>query len=309
MTATTTNPAINPRGARGSDGPGGARPSRAGRGVLANGGRAIPAKAAKYLSLIIAAVCTLLPLVSVLFASLKTKQEYGATGALEPPENWLNFDNFVTAFTSGDMLAGFVNTLIVLAVSLVGTILIGTMAAYALDRFEFRGKTLVMALFLIATLIPSVTSQVATFQVVNGLGLYDTKAALILLFMGTDIIAIYLFIQFMASIPVSLDEAAMIDGASRWTIYWRIVLPLLKPAIATVVIIKGIAIYNEFYSPFLYLPSEDLISTSLFRFKGPFGSEWEIISAGTLIVIIPTLVAFLLLQRWIYRGLTSGAVK
>jgi multiple sugar transport system permease protein len=298
MTATTTNPAVNPR-----------RGERRSAGMLAIRTRTVSAKTGKYLSLVIAAICTLLPLVTVVFASLKSKQEYGATGPLAPPSNWFNFENFVTAFNSGQMLQGFINTMIVLVVSLAGTILIGTMAAYALDRFEFRGRKLVMGLFLVATLIPSVTSQVATFQVVNGLGLYDTKAALILLFMGTDIIAIYLFIQFMASIPVSLDEAAMIDGANRWTIYWRIILPLLRPAIATVVIIKGIAIYNEFYSPFLYLPSEDLISTSLFRFKGPFGSQWEIISAGTLIVIIPTLIAFLLLQRWIYKGLTSGAVK
>jgi len=183
------------------------------------------------------------------------------------------------------------------------------MCAYALDRFAFRGKKLIFGLFLVATLIPSVTSQVATFQLINGLGLYDTKAALILLFMGTDIIAIYLFIQFMQAIPVSLDEAAMIDGANRWTIYWRIILPLLKPAIATVVIIKGIAVYNEFYTPFLYLPSEGLISTSLFRFKGPFGAQWEVIAAGTVLVIIPTLIAFVLLQRWIYKGLTAGAVK
>lgn len=271
--------------------------------------RSLTASTAKYVSLILAAVCTLLPLVSVLFASLKTKQEYASTGALTPPTNWFNFENFVVAFDSGKMLQGFGNTLLVLTVSLIGTILIGTMAAYALDRFEFRGKKLVLGLFLVATLIPSVTSQVATFQVVNGLGLYDTRGAVILLFMGTDIIAIYLFIQFMASIPMSLDEAAMIDGANRWTIYWRIILPLLRPAIATVVIIKGIAIYNEFYTPFLYLPSQGMISTSLFRFKGPYGSQWEIISAGTLIVIIPTLIAFLLLQRWIYKGLTSGAVK
>lgn len=267
------------------------------------------ATAAKYTSLVIAAIVTLLPLSVLLFASMKSASEYAATGPFDPPSNWFNFDNFVTAFTSGKMLEGFVNTTIVLAVSLVGTIALGTMAAYALDRFQFRGKKLVMGLFLLATLIPGVTSQVATFQLVNGLGLYDTKAALILLFMGTDIIAIYLFIQFMQSIPISLDEAAMIDGANRWTIYWRVVLPLLRPAIATVVIIKGIAVYNEFYAPFLYLPSEGMISTSLFRFKGPFGAQWEVIAAGTLVVIIPTLVAFLLLQRWIYQGLTSGAVK
>jgi ABC-type glycerol-3-phosphate transport system permease component len=271
--------------------------------------KSMSATTAKYASLVIAGLVTLLPLSVLLFASLKTSSEYAQTGPFDPPSDWFNFDNFVTAFTSGKMLEGFVNTTIVLAVSLVGTILIGTMAAYAIDRFTFRGKKLVVGLFLVATLIPGVTSQVATFQLINGLGLYDTKAALILLFMGTDIIAIYLFIQFMQSIPISLDEAAMIDGANRWTIYWRIVLPLLRPAIATVVIIKGIAIYNEFYTPFLYLPSEGLISTSLFRFKGPFGAQWEVIAAGTVLVIIPTLIAFLLLQRWIYKGLTSGAVK
>ncbi|MGC5169107.1 carbohydrate ABC transporter permease [Microbacterium sp. DT81.1] len=271
--------------------------------------RGMSATTAKYVSLVIGAIFTLLPLSVVLIASLKTSQEYAQTGPFEAPGNWFNFDNFVTAFTSGKMLEGFVNTAIVLTVSIVGTIFLGTMAAYALDRFAFRGKKLVFGLFLIATLIPGVTSQVATFQLINGLGLYDTKAALILLFMGTDIIAIYLFIQFMQSIPVSLDEAAMIDGANRWTIYWRIILPLLKPAIATVVIIKGIAVYNEFYTPFLYLPSEGLISTSLFRFKGPFGAQWEVIAAGTIVVIIPTIVIFLLLQKWIYKGLTSGAVK
>jgi len=263
----------------------------------------------KYASLIIAAVLVLLPLSVVLFASLKTSEEYSNTGPLTPPENWFNISNFVTAFEKADMLQGFINTTIVLAISLTGTILIGTMAAYAVDRFEFRGRKLIMGLFLVATLIPSVTSQVATFQIINGLGLYNTKAALVLLFMGTDIIAIYIFIQFMQSIPVSLDEAALLDGANRWTIYWRIILPLLKPAIATVVIIKGIAIYNEFYLPFLYLQSEPLISTALFRFKGPFGAQWELIAAATIVVIIPTVIAFMFLQKWIYKGLVAGAVK
>lgn len=271
--------------------------------------RVAGAKTAKYASLLLAAFCTLLPMVAILFASFKDGREYARSGALTPPENWLNFQNFSTAFVQGAMLEGFVNTLIVLTVSLAGTIFVGSMAAYALDRFTFRGKTLVIALFMIATLVPSVTSQVATFQLINGLGLYDTKAALILLFTGTDIIAIYLFMQFMASIPISLDEAAMLDGANRWTIYWRVILPLLKPAIATVMIIKGIGIYNEFYTPFLYLPSEGLVSTTLFNFKSTTNTQWEVIAAGTLLVIIPSLVAFLLLQKWIYRGLIAGAVK
>ncbi len=263
----------------------------------------------KYVSLIVGVLVTLIPLTVVFIASFKTSNEFGQTGPFDAPGNWFNFDNYVTAFQKGGMVEGFINTTIVLTISLIGTILIGTMAAYAIDRFGFRGKKLVVGLFLVATLIPGVTSQVATFQIINGLGLYNSKAALILLFMGTDIISIYIFIQFMQSIPVSLDEAAMLDGANRWTIYWRVILPLLKPAIATVVIVKGIAIYNEFYLPFLYLPSEGMISTSLFRFKGPFGAHWEIIAAGTILVIIPTLIVFLFLQRFIYRGFTSGAVK
>ena len=264
---------------------------------------------AKYLTLVLAVFVFLGPLVVVLFASLKSKKEFSTSGPLTPPHHWLNMANFSTAFHQGGMVAGFVNTVIVLAISLTGTILIGTMAAYAIDRFEFRGKKLVMGLFLVAVLIPSVTTQVATFRLISDLGLFNTRGSLVLLFMGTDIVAIYIFLQFISSIPVSLDEAAMLDGAGRWTIYWRVILPLLRPAIATVVIIKGIAIYNEFYLPFLYLPSHGLISTSLFRFKGPFGAQWNVIAAGTILVIIPTVLAFLLLQRWIYRGLADGAVK
>ena len=267
------------------------------------------ATTAKYASLSGAVIFVLLPLTVVVFAAFKTTQEYATTGPLTPPQNWLNLTNFTQAAIKSDMASGFINTAIVLALSLAGTILIGTMAAYAIDRFDFRGRRLIMGLFLVATLIPSVTSQVATFQIVSGLGLYNTKAALVLLHLGTDIVAIYIFIQFMQSIPVSLDEAAMVDGANRWTIYWRIILPLLKPAIATVVIVKGIAIYNEFYLAFLYLPSQNLISTSLFRFKGPYGAHWELIAAATVLVIIPTAIAFVFLQKWIYRGLAAGAVK
>lgn len=263
----------------------------------------------KYVSLLIGVVVTIIPLSVLFIASFKTSSEFGQSGPFDLPGNWFNFANYAEAFEKGGMVEGFVNTSIILLFSLVGTIVIGSMAAYAIDRFRFRGKRLVVALFLIATLIPGVTSQVATFQIINGLGLYNSMAALILLFMGTDIISIYIFIQFMQSIPTSIDEAAMIDGANRWTIYWRVILPLLRPAIATVVIVKGIAIYNEFYLPFLYWPSQGVISTSLFRFKGPFGAHWEIIAAGTVLVIIPTLIAFVFLQRFIYRGLATGAVK
>ena len=268
-------------------------------------------RATTYLALVLASLITLVPLVVIAMASLKTGAEFRAEGPFDAPQAWLNPDNFVRAFTDGNMLRAFGNTTVILAISVAGTVLIGSMAAYAIDRFRFRMRGVVLGAFLLAALVPGVTTQVATFQVVEGLGVFNSMAAPILLFMGTDIVSIYIFLQFMRSIPHDLDEAATLEGANRFTIYWRIILPLLKPAIATVVIVKGVAIYNEFYIPFLYMPSRELgvISTSLFRFQGPFSAEWEVISAGVVIVILPTLVVFLLLQRWFYNGITAGAVK
>lgn len=274
--------------------------------------RRTAARALVYLSLIAATLVVLLPLAVVLLTSLKTSREMAdGSGALALPDDPLNVANYVTAFRDGQMLSAFANTAVVLVVAVGGTILIGSMTAYAIDRFRFRFRKLVVALFLLAALVPGVTTQVATFQIVDSLGMFDSLWAPIALYMGTDIVSIYIFLQFIRSIPVSLDEAARLDGANAFTVYRKVILPLLKPAIATVVIVKGINVYNDFYIPFLYMPSEDLgvISTSLFRFKGPFGAHWETISAGAILVILPTLVVFLFLQRFIYNGFMRGATK
>ncbi|WCM61147.1 carbohydrate ABC transporter permease [Paenibacillus polymyxa] len=265
----------------------------------------------KYAALLLGAFIALLPIVVILFASLKTKTEYAATSPLTPPVNWLNWANYTKAFINGNMLTGFVNTAFILLISIIGATLTGSMIAYILNRFKFKGKSLMLGAFLLATLIPGVTTQVSTFQIINKLELFNTPWAAILLYLGTDIIAVYIFLQFLDSIAVALDESAMLDGASYLTIYWRIILPLLKPAIVTVIIIKGVNIYNDFYTPFLYMPKTSLqvISTALFKFKGPYGSQWEVISAGIIIAIIPTLIAFLSLQKYIYNGFAQGSVK
>ena len=272
-------------------------------------GRVLSA-ATKYTSLVLAALVTLLPLGVLVNASFKTEDEFRLTGPFTLPQQ-ITLDNYVTAFSGGRMALGFLNTMIIMVVAVAGAVVLGAMTAYAIDRFDFRGRRVVLGLFLVAVLVPGVTTQVATFQIINGLGAYNSLWAPILLFLSTDIVSIYVFLQFVRSIPRELDEAAMLEGANRLTIFWKIIFPLLKPAIATVVIIKGFAVYNDFYIPFLYMPSRDLpvLSTSLFRFTGPFGSQWEVIAAGVIIVILPTLVIFLALQRYIYNGFTSGATK
>ncbi len=267
--------------------------------------------AIRYGVVITASLVAMIPIFAIIMVSLKSKAEVADGSPFAPPRDWLNFANYETAFFDGQMASAFVNTAIILVTSVVGTVLIGSMAAYAINRFEFRLKPLVLFLFLLAALVPAVTTQVATFQVINTLGLFNTRYSAILLYMGTDILSIYIFLQFMRGVPRALDEAALIDGASHWTIYRKIALPLLKPAIVTVVVIKGVAIYNEFYIPFLYMPARDLgvVSTSLFRFNGPFNADYQVIAAAVVIAMIPTLIIFLALQRFIYNGFARGAVK
>jgi ABC-type glycerol-3-phosphate transport system permease component len=265
----------------------------------------------KYLSLLLAAGITILPILTILFGSIKSSTEFANTGPFDLPKNLFDLTNYGIAFTKGRMLLGFTNTVILILFSAAGTVFTGTMAAYVLHRFEFKLKALVMGLFLLLTLIPSITTQVATFRIVTALGLYNTMAAGIVLSIGTDIVALYVYLQFLESIPKSLDESAIIDGAGYFRVYFRIIMPLLTPATVTVLIIKCIGVYNDFYTPYLYMPKQSLqvISTALFKFKGPYGAKWEIICAGVMIAIIPTLVAFIAMQKKIYNGLIQGAVK
>lgn len=265
----------------------------------------------RYVSLVFAALCILLPLVTAFFGSFKTKAEFSDSNPLAPPKSFLNFENFATAFTKGKMLLGFRNTVIILFFALILTIMTGTMTAYVLNRFKFPGRGLINTLFYVASLIPSITMQMSVFQIINKLGMFNTRLSAIVLYAGTDIISIYIFVQFMENISTSLDESAIMDGASYWTIFTKIMVPLLKPAIVTVIIIKGVGFYNDFYTAYLYMPKAELktVSTALFAFKGPYGSQWEIICAGTVITMIPVLIAFLLLQQQIYDGMTAGSVK
>ena len=265
----------------------------------------------KYITLIIALVAVIIPIVVVFIASFKTNLEYLNSGTLELPQSFANLENFKYAFIDGKMMIGYLNTIIILAVALSGTILLGSMMAYAINRFKFKGRNVLLFLFLTAMLIPPITTQITTFQIVKFFGLYNTRWAPIVLFMGTDIISIYIFLRFMESISRSIDESAMIDGASYFRIYRSLILPLLAPAVTTVIIIKGVAIYNDFYIPQLYMPKAELsvVSTALYRFQGPYGKRWEIISAGIVITIVPVLLAFMFLQRYFYNGFTQGAIK
>lgn len=264
----------------------------------------------KYAFLVFACILVILPLLVVLIGAFKTHDEYITTNVFAMPEV-PQFSNFVTAFINGKVMNGFLNTAIILAVSCFGTIVTGTMTAFVLQRFRMVFTRFVKTIFLFAALLPNISMQVTVFQIVSKLGLYNTIWAPCILYIGTDIVSIYIFIQFLDNISVSLDESAILDGASYPRVYWSIILPMLRPAIATVLVIKFVSIYNDFYTANLYMPGDDLavVSTALYRFIGPYGAQWEVIFAGIIICIIPSLLIFLFLQKFIYSNLVAGSVK
>ncbi len=265
----------------------------------------------QYASLIFFSFVAVLPIVSCVITAFKTEEEYQTTSVMTMPQNWFNFDNFIEAFQKADMGRAFINSTIILIFVVAGSVMIGSMLAYVLNRFKFPGNGLIRSMFLFATLLPGIAMQVSTYQLMYKLGLINSLLGYVVLSMGTDVIAIYIFIQFFENISVSLDESAYIDGASYMTIFFKILFPLLKPAVVTVMILKGVGTYNEYYNASLYLSSPELktVAISLYTFVGPLGSKYNLICAGVIISLIPALIVFLLFQKQIYSGLTSGAVK
>ena len=266
----------------------------------------------KYVLLIFSAFVALVPIVSCINTAFKTEEEYAATNVMTLPENWLNFDNFVTAWQQADMGHAFLNSFIILVCVLTGSVMISSMLAYVLNRFKFPGNGLIRNLFTIATLIPGIAAQVTVYQIMTSLHLVNSMPGYIILMMGTDVITIYIFLQFFENLSPTLDESAILDGCTYFGVFFKILLPLLKPAIVTSAILKGVGTYNEYYMANLYLQDKtryQVVSTSLYVFSGPMGSQYNYICAGVIITIIPALIIFLLCQDQIYSGMAAGAVK
>lgn len=268
-----------------------------------------PVQWLKYVLLIAAAFIVLFPPYVVVLNAFKGKNEDSSPFSL--PASFFNLDNFRAVFEKAHLMQAFGNTLIVVAVSLIGNVVFGTMVSYCLGRIPFKGRGLVLGLFLFASIIPTITTQVVIFSLIQSIGVFNTLFAPILLFVGADVLQITIYMQFIKNVPYELDESAMIDGASLVRIYRSVIFPLLSPATVTLVILKTINIYNELYIPFLYMPKQKLVmvSTSIMRFASNNQAQWGYICATILLIMIPTVVLYLFLQRYIFAGVTNGAVK
>ncbi|MDR6552251.1 carbohydrate ABC transporter permease [Paenibacillus qinlingensis] len=264
-----------------------------------------------YAMALIGVAIIMLPLFIILNVSLKTSEEYGLKGFMALPDNLFNFDNYIMAIKQGKMLSAFVNSSVQVAVGVTGSVFLGSMASYVLNRFDFRFKKIIITAFVASVLIPHVLTSVSTFMVIKSLGLFNTREAGFLLYTGADVVGIYIFLQFLEKIPKHMDESAKIDGASYFRIYWSVILPQMMPGIATVIILKTISIYNDFLNPYLFMPKTSLrtVTVALNSFSSENATDWPVMSAAIVTVLIPTLLLYLFLQRFIISGVSDGSMK
>lgn len=265
----------------------------------------------KYASLVFGVFVVLFPPYIIVLNAFKTKDEYLTSGAMDMPESFFYFRNFLDAFEKANLDLAFGNTVLLIGMAVAGNILLGSMFCYAVGRFEFRFRNGLVGLYMFAMLIPMITTQVVNYKTIQTLGLTNNFFGPTLLYIGADVIQIFIYLQFIRNIPYELDESALIEGASFAKIYRSIIFPLLVPATVTIIILKTIAIYNDMFIPYLYLSKPDfvVVSTSLMRFFALNSGDWRLVSAAILMILIPTSVMYLFLQRYIFSGVTSGAVK
>ena len=254
----------------------------------------------------------LAPILLTLFAALKTKADMAVTSPLLlPSPDRITFENFTDVLTDKYLLLGFKNTGIILIVSLFFNVMFGTITAFIIERFEFRGKKAVVGLFFMGMLIPTFVTEIARFQVIQGLHLYNTIWAPIVIYVASDLMQLYIYRQFISGLPKALDEAALLDGCSYFGLFVRIIFPLLAPATATVCIIKAINIINDMYIPYLYMPKNKLrtLTTFLMNYANAQQGSWQTLAAGIIVIMIPTLAIYIFFQKYILAGVAAGAVK
>ncbi|WP_251386793.1 carbohydrate ABC transporter permease [Mediterraneibacter agrestimuris] len=266
----------------------------------------------KYVISILIILVIIGPLLVVLFTSFKTKEHMVTVSPLLLPDfSEITLENYRDVFSSKYLLSAFKNTAFIVLVSLFFNIIFGSITAYALERFHFKLKRIIVALFFLGMMIPTFVMEISRFKVIGSLGLYNTLGAPIIIYIASDLMQLYIYRQFIKGIPIELDESALLDGCGYYRIFSKIIFPLLAPATATLVIIKSVNIINDMYIPYLYMPSTRLktLSTFLMSYASAQQGSWQILAAAIVVVMIPTLSIYIFFQKYIFEGVSAGAVK
>ncbi|ATL25903.1 carbohydrate ABC transporter permease [Streptomyces formicae] len=263
----------------------------------------------------------LAPLLLAVYASLRPYEETAEHGYFSWPEH-MSFDYYRQAYTESGMGKYFTNTLLIAVPAVLLTLFLASFVAFAVSRVRIRGGMLLLMLFTAGNLLPPqvlVTPLYALFLKIplpwwmsDSLTLYDSLWALVLVNVGFQIgFCVFVLSNFMRTLPKEILEAAIVDGAGVWTQFWRITLPLCRPALAALATLEFTWIYNDFLWALIFISNPDKlpITSSLNNLRGQFFTDYNLLAAGSVLVALPTVLVFLLLQRHFIAGLTLGSGK
>ncbi len=264
----------------------------------------------RYLVAALVALIVLIPLLTAALNGFKSNADL----LLRPfslPQVWV-WENYSSVLSSGAFWRQMLNSVLVTAGTAIGVVALASMAAYIFARLEFPGRELLFNFFTLGLLFPIAVAILPLYITLRQAGLIDSLWGIILPQIAFGLPGNILILRgFFASIPRELDEAAAIDGCTPFGYFWRILLPLMRPALAAVAVLTMVASWNNFFLPLLVLNSEQLYTLPLGiqQFQGQFGTDWSRVLAFVTLALIPTIGFYLLAERQLVAGLTAGAVK
>jgi raffinose/stachyose/melibiose transport system permease protein len=274
--------------------------------------RQLTSQAMAHLVLATYTVIALFPILLVLMNSLKTRKAIFGTPLAPPTPETFTLQGFQTVLAQGDFVLYFGNSLTVTLVSLFLILLLGAMAAFALSEYRFPGNALLGLFLALGIMIPIRLGTVGILELMVRLNLVNTLTALVLVYTAQGLpLAIFILSEFMRGVSKDLKDAGRIDGLSEYTIFFRIVLPLMRPPMATVAVFTMIPVWNDLWFPLILAPGEATKTVTLGAqvFVGQFVTDWNAVLAALSLAILPVLVLYLAFSRQLIRGITSGAVK
>ncbi len=269
-----------------------------------------PQSTAIMLVLWLYAAISMIPLLTMVGNSFRSYLDI-ATNPWPIPVN-PTLENYFNAWTRASFATYVVNSVIVTVSALALSTLVAVPAAYALARWRFRGRALIESLFMTGLLIPFMLAILPMFYLMDWLHLIDSPLSLVLIYAANGIpFMTFILVSFFRQLPAELNEAALIDGASHVTVFLRVMLPLVRPAVATVLIFRFVPIWNDFLMPLVMLRSRQkyTLGVGLTTFFGEYATDWASLFAGLVIATIPLLVLFILATRQVIDGLTAGIGK
>ncbi len=271
-----------------------------------------PGRIAVHLALLLYTVLAVGPIVLILVNAFKTRRAIFADPLGLPDGRTFTTMGFDRVLSSSDFGLYFVNSLTVTVVSLGLIVLIGAMAAWALTEYRFTGNTLIGLYMAIGIMVPIRLGSVSILRMMVDLNLVNTLTALILVYVAQGLpLAILILGEFIQQIPKDLRDAARCDGVSEYRIFGSIILPLIRPAIATVAVFTMVPIWNDLWFPLILAPGDgkQTVTLGVQQFIGQYVTDWNAVLASLTLAIAPVLVLYLVFSRYLVRGLTAGAVK